>query len=133
MLAAILTLIVSLHAQADVFPASVWEQMQEGTTSHVEAKITGLEILANRVKIEFTTTSDKKTNSALLCDDFGRKGDNQYSDSEERRAAFFFERVQSVRDAFKSGATVEIAYSGPWNPCLQSVNLFSKKRVQKAS
>ncbi len=133
MLAAILTLIVSLHAKADVSPASVWEQMQEGTTSRVEAKITGLEILANRVKIEFTVTGDKKADSALLCDDFGRKGDNQYFDSEERRAALFRERVQSVRDALNSGATVEIAYSGPWKPCLQSVNLLNKKRVQKAS
>jgi hypothetical protein len=107
---------------------SVWEQMQEGHTSQVRAKIKSLEINSGSVRVGFVTKVNGKDSPALeytrMCDDFATEGiPNGYIDSESRRAALASQRMELLRDAFKSGETVELAYKGPWNPCLQSVRL----------
>lgn len=120
-------------AMADGFQPSVWQQMQEGQTSTVAAKIKTIEVLDHGVSISFAKKDGRRevTETAKLCDDFSTSGhDNAYFDSEERRAAFFRERMELIREAYKTGETVELAYRGPWNACLQSVRLSKsgKKR-----
>jgi hypothetical protein len=111
----VLAFILSGAAQA-----SVWDQMQNGETSRVTGKVESLEISGGGVKVGLKQMSREMR----FCDDFSTEDrDNGYFDSESRRAALAVERLEILRDAYKSGETVELTMKGPWNPCLQSVRL----------
>lgn len=105
------------HAFADADP-SVWEQMQTGSVTTIEGIVKGLDIRGTSVLVKIADGDDGQvsTHTLKLC-----TADSDNFRSEEERAVFFHQRVQSLREAYKSGESVQLSYRGPWQPCLVSV------------
>lgn len=110
--------------------ASVWDQMQTSGLERVTGKVTALEFqgtgtlnLSLQVAGEGGTKITKSFQSST--DTMNGACNNAYH-SDEERVAFFTQRVELLREAFKNEDVVELSFSGPWNPCLNSVRVVKK-------
>lgn len=119
----ILTMLLGLTAWADSQPG-VWDQMQTGSSVAVKGKIKSLNVRANSVEIVLSQGSENLTRTFKLCTEISSStADNDFFRSEEQRAAFFHQRMESLREAYRTGQVVELGSRGPWNPCLDSVRI----------
>lgn len=109
---------------ADNFGPGVFEQLQHGTLSPTVGKITSLEVGDKGIAIGVTTKTGRKattTTTARFCDD------SSGSEAESFRSAQTVARLELLREAYKSGEIVELAFAGPWNSCIHSIRLSKKK------
>lgn len=120
----LLAMLLPAMACADNFGPGVFEQLQQGTLSPTLGKITSLEVGDKGIAIGVTTKTGRKTTTTTttrFCDDFSG------SEAESFRSAQTVARLELLREAFRSGENVELAFAGPWSPCLRSIRLIKKK------
>lgn len=91
------------------FGPGVWEQLETRGHTIVQSKILALEISDQMVVVEFDGGRTK------LC-----ATDSSLTD----------QRVAMLREAFQTGATVDLAFQGPWNTCLKTI---SQRRTNSKS
>ena len=125
----ILQLSLTCFSHADV-QAGVWDQLQQSGGSRTQAQIVGLEVLGNSVNVTVQKVEGKSSarETLKLCTEIASAADNDFFRSEEQRAAFFNQRMTSLREAYQSGELVQLSSKGPWSPCIQNVALL---RTQK--
>jgi len=109
---------------------SVWDQMKTGDLSSVTAKIVGVQLLTNQVRVVYTIQDGKTViqRTTSLCEDPSGVNMNQATgvDSEERRAVYLKARIDSLLEAKRSGESVQLSLTGGWDDCLQTIG-FSQK------
>ena len=124
-LAFFLVILVGAQAWAEAQPG-IWDQLQTGSRTAIRGKIKSLNVRANSVEIVLTVGARASTPSLKLCTEIASaSADNDFFRSEEQRAAFFHQRMESLREAYRSGQIVELGTRGPWNPCVDSVQITS--------
>lgn len=91
------------------FGPGVWEQLQTRGNTVIVSPITALEVSDQLVVVEFNG------GRAKLC-----AQDSSLND----------QRVAMLREAYKSGESVELGFQGPWNTCLKTI---SQRRTNSKS
>jgi hypothetical protein len=102
-----------------VFPPMVWEQQKNGSLAKAECTVKSVEVAFTQVSIELKLKNGDTQNVVL--NECKEPGD--YSMSEFRNAVSFGQQVELLREARRKQSRVLLAYRGPWNPCLYSVEI----------
>lgn len=123
----LLPIVAVFVANAQPAPG-VWDQMRDSSGLDAEGSVESVELSEIAVAV---TLRNEKSNTSIqqklsLCNENISSRDNSIKPSEEMRAATFQQQVGALREAQKSGDKVRLKYRGPWNPCLQSVQITKK-------
>ena len=111
----LLTVLVTVLAPSWA-AAGVWDEMQFGNTSAIEAKILRLNMTDDFVEVAYRTRSGQE-NTGRLCST-AQPGQPPQA-LEIARTQFL---LQDLREAVKSARTIRLAVRGPWSPCLIVMN-----------
>jgi exosome complex RNA-binding protein Csl4 len=111
-------LALSVTSRADFGPG-VWDQLQNRGDIIVLAKITKLEISPSQVSVGYREiVKGKKDKAGLKTATLCREQSTlSYANVEHHQ------RIESLRDAYRSGEIVKLSMTGPWSPCLSSITL----------
>ncbi len=97
--------------------AGVWDEMQLGNTTSIEAKILRLNFNNEAIRIDYRTRSGTE-GSGQICASSTPPG--QAPQAVEIASTHFL--LQDLREAVKSSRFVHLAVRGPWNTCLFVMN-----------
>lgn len=106
-----LIILVTQGAEAQVSEPLVWTQMQEKPNQTLRGVVKGLELNGDRVIVELASSDGLK--KLQLCSDPAQ------IPFDRPRA----DKIELLRDAYKSGEAVELGLTGPWSPCLNTVRV----------
>jgi len=100
--------------------ASVWDQMQTNGLQRVTGKVTAIEFQGTgtlNLSLQVAGEGGAKVTRSFQASTGTMNGacNNSYH-SDEERVAFFTQRVELLREAFKNDDVIELSFSGPWNP-----------------
>lgn len=116
--------LVTAQANASYSNPSVWEQMQFNPHRVVKAQVKAIQVDGESVKIEIASPGSKEITSVILCTNENQEPFRTNGrPTEPVRAVYQAERISLLREAFKSGEAVELGFSGPWSPCLNTVRM----------
>jgi hypothetical protein len=107
----------------------VWDQMKNGEVGSVRAQITGVDVLTDQVRVEYSVREGKQVikKSTKLCEGAsGHNTDSATASDTDARAAYLQARISVLRDAFKSKEHVKLGFSSPGGDCLQLIRLEQK-------
>ena len=108
----------SLTAHSEYGPG-VWEQMQNGSTQAIRARIESVDVSGDQAVVEYSDHSGRRTKSPLCIETQPLPSGR----SEELKAMFQNQRLEQLREARRSREVVELSFQGPWQSCLTSVRL----------
>lgn len=115
----LLTLALSVTAHADFAPG-VWNQLQDGGTQTITARIESLDISTKAVRVGYREMVDDGTKGQMnLCMD----SIADHSQAEGWLSSVNNQRIESLRQALNSRELVDLSFKGPWSPCLSSIAL----------
>lgn len=115
--------LITNTANADYMNPSVWQQMQFSPNKAVKAVIKSMEVDRDSVRIEVAAVGSSETAKITLCSDESQTPFATQRQTEPVRAVYTQERMNIVREALKTGEPVELGFSGPWSPCLNSIRI----------
>jgi len=112
-----MTISVTAHAQ---FAPGVWDQLQHNGDRTIEARIEGIDISSKSVQVEYQEMVDDGGKGRI---DLCRESVGDHSQHEGWLSAVNNQRIETLRQAKRSGEIVTISMRGPWSPCLSSISV----------
>lgn len=114
-----LALTLSVTGRAQNGPG-VWDQLQHQGERTFDARIEKLEISTRSIVVGYREMVDDGGKfEIILCSESVA----DHSQHEGWLSAVNNQRIETLRQAFKSRETVRISVRGPWSPCLSSISM----------
>lgn len=113
----VLVLISSVAAAAD---SSLWGQMETGKLEPLNGRVVKIQDAgdASTVELEIKTENgERKIQTLAICNP------GQQSQTETERAVFMSRQLELLRQAQKADDRIQGSVKGPWQPCLQAVEI----------
>lgn len=99
---------------------SLWGQMESGKFEPLNGRVVKIQDGVDSASVDLEVKDadgQRRVRTLPICNSYDP------SQTETERAAFMSRRLEVLRQAQKSDDRVQAAVKGPWQPCLQSVEL----------